>query len=172
MIGTETSPQAAVAAHRVLCKTAAGVQELQRRDTTVLPLKARWALVMVDGRTPVADMVRRLSGVGIDEAVFGLLQERGLVTPVVAGTPPPPMPEPAAHLPDAARVQELYAFFCATVRDLLGLRGTLLQLAVERADTLDDYRALRERYLGAVRKAKGEVVAQALAARLDALLAD
>ena len=77
----------------------------------------------------------------------------------------------SAEVPLATRKQELYDFFTQTIRELLGLRGYLLQLTVERADTLDDYRDIRDRFLVALEKAKGPEIARALRERIDRMLA-
>jgi hypothetical protein len=72
---------------------------------------------------------------------------------------------------DAERFKAVHRFYNETIRGNLGLRGFALQLKVERADTLDDLRALRQPYLDAVKKIQGNETAQALDARLMSLLA-
>lgn len=91
-------------------------------------------------------------------------------------------PEPAApvavassavvemHPDDAERFKAVHRFFNETIRGNLGLRGFSLQLKVERADTLDDLRALRQPYLEAIKKLQGMETAKALDARLMSLL--
>lgn len=95
------------------------------------------------------------------------------VAPEVA-RPASVMPSGFAEIPaaDAERFKAVHRFFNETIRGNLGLRGFALQLKVERADTLDDLRALRQPYLDAVQKAKGNEMAQALDARLLSLLAE
>lgn len=186
-------------------KTEAGHAELQQRATSSSALRLRWALVMIDGRTPAAQMVERLGSIGIDEAMFVQLELLGFIEPApdeASGPSPfePPaqararahvrsrpdfMPDVPPASPVAAagasatgaraqdtvrRLAELEAFFAGTIRELIGLRGLMLQLAAERAATLEDYRALRGRYVAAIAKARGPLLADALAARLDALL--
>ena len=82
----------------------------------------------------------------------------------------PALGELAAN--DLERFKAVHRFYTETIRGNLGLRGFALQLKVERADTLDDLRALREPYLDAVKKTKGNEMAQALDARLLSLLAE
>ncbi|AMP00909.1 hypothetical protein CAter10_3394 [Collimonas arenae] len=53
---------------------------------------------------------------------------------------------------------------------MIGLRGYGLQLKVERASSVQDFRELRQAYLEAVLKSKGEEIARSLRGRLDQLL--
>lgn len=71
---------------------------------------------------------------------------------------------------DAVRFRALYEFYNQTVRNALGLRGLPLQLRVEKAAAIGDFRALRLPYLQAVLKAKGRDTAVDLRDRLDDLL--
>lgn len=66
--------------------------------------------------------------------------------------------------------QALYNFFNETIRSAIGLRGYSLQLKVERATTIADFRALRQAYLESVLKAKGPELEHSLRNRLDQLL--
>ena len=67
--------------------------------------------------------------------------------------------------------QALYNFFNETIRSSIGLRGFTMQLKVERASTIADFRLLRQPYLNAVLKAKGPEMEHSLRNRLDQLLA-
>lgn len=66
----------------------------------------------------------------------------------------------------------LQKFFNQTIRSVIGLRGFTLQLKAEQAHTLEEFKALREGYLAAVLKAKGNETMISLRDRLDQLLAD
>ncbi len=66
--------------------------------------------------------------------------------------------------------QALYNFYNETIRSAIGLRGYALQLKVERATTIADFRALRQAYLESVLKAKGPELEHSLRNRLDQLL--
>ena len=66
----------------------------------------------------------------------------------------------------------LQTFFNQTIKSMVGLRGFTLQLKAERAHTLDEFRALREPYLAAIQKAKGNEIMISLRDRLDQLLRD
>ncbi len=70
----------------------------------------------------------------------------------------------------AAEALALQKFFNETIKSTLGLRGFTMQLKVERATTLDEFRALRMPYLLAVQKAKGDEMERSLRDRLDQLL--
>jgi hypothetical protein len=90
--------------------------------------------------------------------------------PVLKAAPPPPPAAPA--ITDTQRFESVHKFYNETIRGNLGLRGFGLQLKVEKAGTLDDLRALRQPYLEAVKKTRGNEMAQALDVRLSSLLAE
>ena len=71
---------------------------------------------------------------------------------------------------EAIRFRALYEFYNQTIKATLGLRGLPLQLKVEKAGAIGDFRALRLPYLEAVLKAKGRDTALDLRERLDDLL--
>jgi hypothetical protein len=72
--------------------------------------------------------------------------------------------------PGENQFHALYNFYTSTIKSTVGLRGYGLQLKVERAATIDDFRELRQAYLEAVLKARGEEMARSLRNRLDQLL--
>jgi hypothetical protein len=72
--------------------------------------------------------------------------------------------------PGENQFHALYNFYTSTIKSTIGLRGYGLQLKVERAATIDDFRELRQAYLEAVLKARGEEMARSLRNRLDQLL--
>ena len=71
---------------------------------------------------------------------------------------------------ESEQFQMLYNFFNETIKSMLGLRGFTLQLKVERAKSIDDFKILRNPYLEAVLKSKGREIARSLRDRLDMLL--
>lgn len=89
---------------------------------------------------------------------------------------PPSSPVPAAAAPAppamtrAEQFQALYDFYNKTIKSTIGLRGFTLQLKVEKAASVEDFRELRRPYLEAVLKAKGGELAQRLGEQLDQLL--
>lgn len=90
----------------------------------------------------------------------------------VLHTPSPPSPPAEPVISDTQRFDSVHKFYNETIRGNLGLRGFGLQLKVEKAGTLDDLRALRQPYLDAVKKTRGNEMAQALDVRLSSLLAE
>jgi hypothetical protein len=84
----------------------------------------------------------------------------------------PLAPADAASAPadQAGRFRALYDFYNQTIKSTIGLRGFVLQLKVEKAASIDDFRALRLQYLQAVLKAHGREMAVSLRDRLDQLL--
>jgi hypothetical protein len=89
--------------------------------------------------------------------------------PVSVATRPAPVPSSVLP-PGENQFQAIYHFYNETIKSTIGLRGYGLQLKVERAGSIDDFRALRQPYLDAVLKAKGSEMARSLAGRLDELL--
>jgi hypothetical protein len=86
---------------------------------------------------------------------------------------PAPAAQPAplvVGMDNADRFRALYEFYNQTIKSTLGLRGFVLQLKVEKAASIDDFRELRLPYLQAVFKAKGREMALSLRDRLDQLL--
>lgn len=95
------------------------------------------------------------------------------VAPATAEAVPaqPATPASAGILAEGeTQYQAIYHFYSETIKSTIGLRGYGLQLKVERAGSIDDFRALRTPYLEAVFKAKGAEMARSLRDRLDQLL--
>ncbi|HJU99539.1 MAG TPA: hypothetical protein VJ752_03220 [Burkholderiaceae bacterium] len=88
----------------------------------------------------------------------------------------PPSAPAAAAAPatrtKAEQFQALYDFYNKTIKSTIGLRGFTLQLKVEKASCVEDFRELRRPYLEAVLKAKGSELAQRLGEQLDQLLGE
>lgn len=82
------------------------------------------------------------------------------------------LPESPLEAPadSAERFRALYDFYNQTIKSTIGLRGLMLQLKVEKAACIDDFRDLRLPYLQAVFKARGREMALSLRDRLDQLL--
>ena len=79
-------------------------------------------------------------------------------------------PTPPAPPDSAERFRALYAFYNQTIKSTIGLRGIVLQLKVEKAGGIEDFRAPRLPYLQAMFKAKRREVAASLRDHLDTLL--
>ncbi|AMP10800.1 hypothetical protein CAter282_3091 [Collimonas arenae] len=110
-----------------------------------------------------------------------------IATASITTTTPPAAPAATASTPKTAAVgtalsaeqilppgqtqfEAIYHFYNDTIKSMIGLRGYGLQLKVERASSVQDFRELRQAYLEAVLKSKGEEIARSLRGRLDQLL--
>lgn len=120
-------------------------------------------------------------GPGVSVSVSTLVVPAEAPAPAMSDVSAPPTPGAASQCDiDAANLgilregetqfQALYNFFNETIRSVIGLRGFTMQLKVERASTVADFRLLRQSYLEAVSKAKGPEMEHSLRNRLDQLL--
>lgn len=92
--------------------------------------------------------------------------------PAAAAAPAPAGQQAAVAPTKAQQFQSLYDFYNKTIKSTIGLRGFTLQLKVEKASCVEDFRELRRPYLEAVLKAKGSELAAKLASQLDQLLGE
>lgn len=76
----------------------------------------------------------------------------------------------AAAADPAEQFRQVYAFYNRNIKTVIGLRGVMLQLKVEKAVGLDELRELRTAFLQAAIKAKGGELALALREELDGML--
>lgn len=183
----------------VLNKTDKGREEIETRKYR-LGGPLRRLLVMIDGRHSREDLLTLYGGLGAsDEAITELLDHEFVET-IPCGPAAPGSSALNALIADGdcnagAPVQEtagatlarqsipsevlsagetprqaLYNFYTQTIKSTLGLRGFTLQLKVERANSNDDFRALRQQYHDAILKARGKEMARSLIGRLDQLL--
>ncbi|MBI3284761.1 MAG: hypothetical protein HYZ65_07920 [Burkholderiales bacterium] len=158
-------------------KSDKGREEIATRKHQ-LASRLRTLLVMIDGKQSIPDLLKKVAGLGLDEQSIRELLAQGFIHIVVTGqSAPPGATEPgygalsaSAAMDDATRFHALYSFFNETIKSALGLRGYVLQLKVEKAGSIDDFRDLRQAYLDAVLKAKGKEMARSLGERLDQLL--
>ena len=177
-----------VTAQLVFDKTAKGQEEIATRKHG-LPSRLRSLLVLIDGKTNVEGLVKKVAGLGLNEESIAELLEHEYIAPHEGAAPAQATP-PAAHAiaaapvaqaPEAAstaavlpegqtQFEALYHFYTTTIKSTLGLRGFAMQMKVERCASIDDFRALRETYIEAVQKSKGDEMARSLGARLEQLL--
>ncbi|MET3133534.1 hypothetical protein AAKU55_003824 [Oxalobacteraceae bacterium GrIS 1.11] len=169
-------------------KTDKGREEIATRKY-LLPSRTRTLLVMIDGRQSADELLTKVIGLGLTEDKLLELHEQGFIaqigidpTPAAAPAPvkvapiaapvavPAPPPPPAAASQNGDNFQTIYDFYNQTIKSTIGLRGYGLQLKVERAASLEDFRALRKPYLEAILKTKGLEMARSLRNRLDELL--
>lgn len=162
----------------VYTKTPAGQREITDRQLRLHP-RLRSLLVLIDGRHRAGELLQTLSAIGITEASFEELERHGLVAASAASTPAPIeesgpptefVPRPERPLDETERKRELYTFFNEAIRNHLGLRGFMLQLQVEKAETLADYHAIRDQFIAAVGKSKGSDFAKRQSLHIDTLL--
>ncbi|HEY0844593.1 MAG TPA: hypothetical protein VGE12_04470 [Noviherbaspirillum sp.] len=175
-------------------KTERGREEIATRKYG-LASRLRWLLVLVDGKTSKAELLQKVSSLGLDDNSISELVNSDFIEQIdseqdVAAdsapslaqndVPPPKAdamipPAPLATAPaeetrtvnDVEQILAVKEFFNQTIKSTLGLRGFALQLKVERASTLQDLIELRKDYLEAILKAKGKEIAYSLAARLE-----
>lgn len=171
-------------------KTDKGREEIATRCHH-LASRLRSLLVLIDGKHDVDNLLKKVAGLGLDEHSIadlleaGFIQETGqnsssgvLQAEVSGATPAPETAAPSAVAQDVDAVlpegdnqfEAIYHFYNETIKSTLGLRGYGLQLKVERASSIEDFRVLRPAYLEAVLKAKGSEMARSLRDRLDQLL--
>lgn len=167
--------------HRIFDKTDKGRDEIATRKHQ-LPTRLRTLLVMVDGKQSDMDLLKKVGGLGLNEASLSELLDNGFIRVAAEMQPAAvaPIPvqaataeagPPASELPDGSnRFQAIYQFYTETIKSTIGLRGYALQLKVEKAGSIEEFRALRDPYLEAVLKSKGNEVARSLRTRLDQLL--
>lgn len=175
----------------VFDKTDKGREEIATRSYHLAP-RLRTLLVLIDGKHSVDDLLAKVAGIGLNEQSLAELLEGGFIreagaaaaaAPPAPAAPPaavpdtPSAPEPAAEsaaeavLPEGEnQFEAIYHFYNETIKNTLGLRGYGLQLKVEKASSIEDFRQLRLPYLEAVQKAKGSEMARSLRDRLDQLL--
>jgi hypothetical protein len=176
----------------VFDKTSKGQEEIATRRHG-LPSRLRSLLVLIDGKTSVESLIKKVAGLGLSEESIAELLEHEYIVPHEGAAPahaahptapiPPaahtaPLTAPAAKAPSSPAVlpegetqfEALYHFYTTTIKSTLGLRGFTMQMKVERCANIEDFRTLRSAYVEAVQKSKGDEMARSLGARLDQLL--
>lgn len=155
-------------------KTDKGRDEIATRRYN-LPPRMRTLLLLFDGKQSAEDVLSKINGLGLSQQHIKELVEGGFIagkTTQAVAQPQPKVPAPVqpASQDTEAHLQALYAFYSDTIRSAIGLRGYALQLKVERARSVEDFRAMRPDYLAAVRKAQGDAHAEELDRQLLRIL--
>lgn len=179
-------------------KTEKGREEIATRKYH-LSSRLRSLLLMLDGKHDANEILAKFGGIGLHEDSLAELLEQGFIRRVETAVVPSQPISGAARQPlrvaelhaeqegqgiaagiaplaaqsplgSEGQYHALYSFFSETIKSAIGLRGYALQLKVERAGSIEDFRALRDPYLKAVEKAKGGEMARSLRDRLDRLL--
>jgi hypothetical protein len=168
----------------VFDKTDKGRDEIATRQYHLAP-RLRTLLLLVDGKHTAGELLAKIASLGVTEASITELLDNGFISAAsataavpesVAAPIAPPATQPveqasAPVLPEGkSQFEAIYEFYTATIKSTIGLRGYALQLKVEKAASIDDFRQLRRPYLEAVLKARGEEMARSLRDRLDQLL--
>lgn len=176
-------------------KTDKGRQEIATRSQHLAP-RLRTLLLLIDGRRSEQELLANVAGLGLTETALAelLAQEFIVLSRSYAALPAveevvvpietaPAVTEPAlgpiagtvqvtTAIDPVQQFQSVYNFYTQTIKSTIGLRGFTLQMKVEKAGTIVDLRELRQPYLDAVLKAKGDTVADDLRTQLDQLLGD
>jgi len=148
-------------------KTAKGREEISSRCYHLAP-RMRSLLVMIDGRQPVADLLPKVAGLGLNEANVQALLDEGFIEIAPEKVEPEPLPPDPATL--AEQFRAAYEYYTRTIKPTLGIRGLNLQLKVEKAATVDELRDLRLPFFEMTVRAKGRPVALQLRRELDEIL--
>jgi hypothetical protein len=144
----------------VLCKTQHGQQVMKDRSVTLSP-RQRAAFILVDGKRPLAEVLRATAGAGATAEDVEQLVRLGLVARVQAIAA-----DPVSRM-DARSPQERYSAAYPIATSLtagLGLKGFRLNLAIEGAGSYDDLVALAPKIREAVGPAKFAPLGSALGA--------
>ncbi|WP_247869614.1 MULTISPECIES: hypothetical protein [Oxalobacteraceae] len=176
--GGDTKPMTSI----VFDKTEKGREEIATRKHQ-LATRLRTLLVMIDGKQSSEELLKKVSGIGLNAESLAELEKNGFIQSVVTAAPAPAPVAPPAQAPAAApapgagvlpagqsQFEAIYHFYTETIKSTIGLRGYTLQLKVEKAASIDEFRQLRNPYLEAVLKAQGKEMARSLRDRLDQLL--
>jgi hypothetical protein len=168
----------------VFDKTEKGREEIATRRHHLAP-RLRTLLVLVDGKQGTEDLLQKVAGLGLNQTNLQELLDGGFIESVASAAPlqPPVAPAPEVARQDSfaegaetvllegqTQFEAVYHFYTETIKSTIGLRGYGLQLKVEKASSIADFRELRHPYLEAVQKSKGKEIARSLRTRLDQLL--
>jgi hypothetical protein len=146
-------------------KTDAGRIEMQAR-ALVKERAQRNLLLVIDGVKTEEMLLANLAG--ISAADFAELHALGLIAPVAGAASKVGAGSRAAAAPAAPTAEPVpldYAQFTGALTQIiskeLGLRGFTLTLAVEKAGTIEELRAVADRTIEQLRERKGEAAAAA-----------
>lgn len=136
-------------------KTQKGLEEMAQR--TVLGMRERTLLVMVDGKTNAADLLARAQHMPDPQGLLQKLIDGGFIasdapaapspaTAAVPAAPPAPAPVAAAAASAPQRsIQEVMRFAQRFLYDNLGPDGDSMSEAIERCKTLPELKARLEK---------------------------
>ncbi|MQQ99997.1 hypothetical protein [Glaciimonas soli] len=166
-------------------KTERGREEILLRGNNLAP-RLRTLLLLVDGKTSMEALLIKVAGLGLGQEHLSELLAAGMIQiqqppQLSESVSPITQTKETTEISSAARArailpegqtqyEAIYNFYNETIKSMIGLRGYSLQLKVEKASSVDDFRALRTIYLEAILKAKGKETTRSLRDRLDQLL--
>ncbi|MFT5533864.1 MAG: hypothetical protein ACI8WM_001823 [Burkholderiaceae bacterium] len=165
-------------------KTEFGRAVLKTHDSCLNP-RMRTLLVLFNGRCATSTVLQQVVGLGLkvdsvqklielDMVIATTAQSKNYGGKVCADDPDSdskvviPCAEP--QIDAATQFLQLYHFYTATIKGAIGLRGFGLQLKVERASTVNDFKAMRAAYLSAILKRNGPELTKSLGDQLDQLI--
>jgi hypothetical protein len=145
-------------------KTAKGVQEIETRALKLAP-RFRSLLILVDGRRSDEELMRLVATAG-DQALValaegGFIEAIGMTAdpePAARAPAAPVRPSPAPAAPPD-RLEQRRREAVRQLLDLVGPMGEAIALKLERAATLEDFRALLVTAAQIVANTRGRQVA-------------
>jgi hypothetical protein len=151
-------------------KTEAGNRELAQRAHK-LSSRVRSLLIVIHGTDTVAQLTRSFHAFGDVDAGLRELAALGLIR-MREGAAPAATQMPAANAPDLVPpAQQAKQLLNESAVAVLGLRAFLFTLKLEHCYTSDELRGILPEYRRVVTKAKGEAFAEAIATRVETMLA-
>ncbi len=158
----------------VFVKTAKGIEEVQKRSYSLKP-PLRTLLIMVDGRTKAAAILKQTLPLGITpEQVDQLCTEGFIENAAVTTAPQLDLPDSVPIAADALsseRYSSAKQFMNDTMVDAAGLKSFMFTMKIERSDTMDSLRNLLPEYTRLIEKSASAYEAAVLIKRAKELLA-
>jgi hypothetical protein len=148
-------------ADTIFDKTDKGREEIATRKYRLAP-RLRTLLLLIDGKQDKQTLLQKFDCLGLDEKNIVELLEQGFIRDI--GSPVDYVSR------ERAALDAIYTFYTETIKSMIGLPGYSLQLRVEKAQSIEDFRTLRRPYLEAVLAAQGKQIACGLRDQLDQLL--
>jgi hypothetical protein len=152
-------------------KTQKGMNELLTRSPSI-DTRLFNALVLVDGVRDSSEVIELAQAASLPVDALEILFHGGFIEKKFKGSAPAPVVQaqppvqarPPPRQPDASSrlkgFNDLYAYLVEQTKTLLGLRGFVFQLRIERASTVDALRALIGPLSEAIAKRHGFSVSQ------------
>ena len=152
-------------------KTTKGMDELLAKGPSI-DARVFGVLVLVDGSRDSVEINRLAKEAGLPVDALEILSHGGFVEQKLRGSPtrvkpPPPEAGPSVRMSEQADAtirfrgfQDLYAYQVEQVKALLGLRGFIFQLRIEKASAVEDLQVLIAPMSESIAKKHGFEIAQ------------